>query len=58
MKKVLLLTTSVVLLVSFAAVPIASSHEGTGKAHTEYKGKSLGHLKHGDGDCNMCLPTT
>ena len=55
MKKVLLLTTLVALLVSFVAVPIASGHEGIGQGHTDYQGRGLGHEKHGDGTCT-CVP--
>ncbi len=56
MKKVLLLTTLVVLLVSLVVVPLASSHEGQGKGHYDYQGRGLGHEKHGDSGCTVCPP--
>ena len=63
MKKVLLLTTLVALLVSFIAVPIASGNNGLakgyyiGEGHTDYPGQGLakGHAKHGcDPTCPFC----
>lgn len=57
MKKIWLLTTLIVLLIGFVVLPIAAGHEGIGKGHYAYKGKGLGHIKHGDyGHACMCSP--
>ena len=62
MKKVLLLTILVVLLVSLFAVPITRGHQGHGKGYYDYQGRGIGHEKHGDGgcscDCPDCTPCT